>query len=81
MAITAALVKELRDRTGAGMMDCKKALVETNAEKQVVLHLKGLLTLQLVTTTNKLLFLKSTQKQTLSQKALLLLILLTRLAV
>jgi elongation factor Ts len=28
--ITAALVKELRDKTGAGMMDCKKALVETN---------------------------------------------------
>ena len=30
MAITAALVKELRERTGAGMMDCKKALVETD---------------------------------------------------
>ena len=30
MAITAALVKELRDRTGAGMMECKKALVETD---------------------------------------------------
>jgi len=29
MTITAALVKELRERTGAGMMDCKKALVET----------------------------------------------------
>jgi elongation factor Ts len=28
--ITAALVKELRDKTGAGMMDCKKALTETN---------------------------------------------------
>ena len=27
--ITASLVKELRDKTGAGMMDCKKALVET----------------------------------------------------
>ncbi|MGH6719857.1 MAG: translation elongation factor Ts, partial [Alphaproteobacteria bacterium] len=27
--ITAALVKELRDKTGAGMMDCKKALTET----------------------------------------------------
>ncbi len=26
MAVTAALVKELRERTGAGMMDCKKAL-------------------------------------------------------
>ena len=28
-AISAALVKQLRDRSGAGMMDCKKALVET----------------------------------------------------
>ncbi len=32
MAITAALVKELRERTGAGMMDCKKALTETNGD-------------------------------------------------
>ena len=32
MAVTAALVKELRDRTGAGMMECKKALVETNGD-------------------------------------------------
>lgn len=31
-AITAALVKELRDATGAGMMDCKKALGETNGD-------------------------------------------------
>ncbi|MBQ3789402.1 MAG: elongation factor Ts [Lachnospiraceae bacterium] len=30
MAITAAMVKELRESTGAGMMDCKKALTETN---------------------------------------------------
>lgn len=30
MAITAKMVKELRERTGAGMMDCKKALEETN---------------------------------------------------
>ncbi|MCI5621253.1 MAG: translation elongation factor Ts [Lachnospiraceae bacterium] len=30
MAITAAMVKELREMTGAGMMDCKKALNETN---------------------------------------------------
>ncbi len=30
MAITAAMVKELREKTGAGMMDCKKALVESN---------------------------------------------------
>ena len=32
MAITAALVKELRDRTGAGMMECKKALTETDGD-------------------------------------------------
>ena len=32
MDITPALVKELRERTGAGMMDCKKALVEANGE-------------------------------------------------
>ncbi|NUQ18901.1 MAG: translation elongation factor Ts, partial [Sphingomonas sp.] len=30
--ITAATVKELRERTGAGMMDCKKALAENNGE-------------------------------------------------
>ena len=32
MAITAALVKELRDKTSAGMMDCKKALTETGGD-------------------------------------------------
>ncbi|MEA3391724.1 MAG: translation elongation factor Ts, partial [Candidatus Marinimicrobia bacterium] len=32
MQITAAIVKELRDKTGAGMMDCKKALTETNGD-------------------------------------------------
>ena len=32
MAITAGLVKELRERTGAGMMDCKKALVEVDGD-------------------------------------------------
>lgn len=31
-AVTAAMVKELRERTGAGMMDCKKALVESNGD-------------------------------------------------
>ena len=30
--ITAALVKELREKTGAGMMDCKKALAETKGD-------------------------------------------------
>jgi elongation factor Ts len=34
MAITAAMVKELRGKTGAGMMDCKKALVETNGDME-----------------------------------------------
>ena len=32
MAITAAQVKELRELTGAGMMDCKKALTETDGD-------------------------------------------------
>ncbi len=32
MEISASLVKELRERTGAGMMDCKKALVETGGD-------------------------------------------------
>lgn len=32
MAISAKLVKELREKTGAGMMDCKKALVETDGD-------------------------------------------------
>jgi elongation factor Ts len=45
MAITAATVKELRERTGAGMMDCKKALAETNGELEAAVDLlraKGL---------------------------------------
>ena len=32
--ITAAMVKELREKTGAGMMDCKKALSETNGDME-----------------------------------------------
>ena len=32
MSISASTVKELRDRSGAGMMDCKKALIETNGD-------------------------------------------------
>ena len=32
MEISASMVKDLRERTGAGMMDCKKALVETNGD-------------------------------------------------
>lgn len=45
MAVTAQMVKELREMTGAGMMDCKKALVETDGDmdKAVdVLREKGL---------------------------------------
>lgn len=45
MAISAAMVKELRERTGAGMMDCKKALTEAdgNMERAVdILREKGL---------------------------------------
>ena len=30
--VTAAMVKELREKTGAGMLDCKKALVETEGD-------------------------------------------------
>ncbi len=40
-AITAAVVRELRDRTGIGMMECKKALVETEGDlEQAVDHLR-----------------------------------------
>jgi elongation factor Ts len=38
MAITAALVKELRERTGAGMMECKKALVETDGDIETAIE-------------------------------------------
>ena len=34
MAITAAMVKELREMTGAGMMDCKKALAATEGNME-----------------------------------------------
>lgn len=45
MEITASMVKELRESTGAGMMDCKKALIEANGDIQAavdVLRTKGL---------------------------------------
>ncbi len=45
MAITAALVKELRETTGAGMMDAKKALTETDGDMEAAidwLRTKGL---------------------------------------
>ena len=46
-AITAALVKDLRTQSGAGMMDCKKALTETNGDIEAAidwLRTKGLAT-------------------------------------
>lgn len=45
MAVTAAMVKELRDKTGAGMMDAKKALTETDGDMAAaidLLRVKGL---------------------------------------
>jgi elongation factor Ts len=45
MEITSALVKELRERTSAGMMDCKKALIESNGDMDKAIDLlreKGL---------------------------------------
>ncbi|MCK5869593.1 MAG: translation elongation factor Ts, partial [Methyloprofundus sp.] len=38
MAITAKQVKELRDRTAAGMMDCKKALVESDGDIELAIE-------------------------------------------
>jgi len=41
MAVTASMVKELRERTGAGMMECKKALVETDGNMDAAIeHLR-----------------------------------------
>ncbi len=45
MEVTAALVKELRERTGAGMLDCKKMLIEANGDMDKAIDLlreKGL---------------------------------------
>jgi len=39
MTITAAMVKELRQKTGAGMLDCKKALEETNGDIEAAITL------------------------------------------
>jgi hypothetical protein len=47
MSVTAALVKELREKSGAGMMDCKKALGETDGDMDAAidwLRTKGLAT-------------------------------------
>ena len=38
MSITAAMVKELRERTAAGMMECKKALVETDGDIELAIE-------------------------------------------
>ncbi|MCF6288012.1 MAG: translation elongation factor Ts [Proteobacteria bacterium] len=38
MSVTAAMVKELRERTGAGMMECKKALVAANADIELAIE-------------------------------------------
>lgn len=38
MSITAAMVKELRERTGSGMMECKKALVEANGDLELAIE-------------------------------------------
>ncbi len=38
MAVTASMVKELRERTGAGMMECKKALVETDGDLEAAIE-------------------------------------------
>jgi len=38
MVVTAALVKELRERTGAGMMDCKRALLESKGNIESAIH-------------------------------------------
>ena len=49
MAVTAAMVKELRERTGAGMMDCKKALAATDGDMDKAVEFlreKGLATAQ-----------------------------------
>ena len=37
-AVTASMVKELREQTGAGMMDCKKALAETDGDMEKALE-------------------------------------------
>ncbi|MCF6283198.1 MAG: translation elongation factor Ts [Candidatus Polarisedimenticolaceae bacterium] len=39
MAITASMVKELRERTSSGMMECKKALVETNGDIEAAIEM------------------------------------------
>lgn len=66
MAITAQQVKELREKTGAGMMDCKKALTETDGDMDKAIDLlreKGIA--------------KAAKKLTVSRQKVLLLLKLT----
>lgn len=66
MAITAQQVKELRQKTGAGMMDCKKALTETDGDMDKAIDLlreKGIA--------------KAAKKLTVSQQKVQLLLKLT----
>jgi elongation factor Ts len=82
--VTAAMVKELREKSGAGMMDCKKALAETNGDMEAAvdwLRAKGLAPLPrnqavrlpkvwsaLPSTAPRALRLKSIRKPTLSPR-------------
>jgi len=38
MAVTMELIKELRERTGIGMMECKKALIETDGDIEAAIE-------------------------------------------
>ena len=38
MSVTAAMVKELRGRTGSGMMECRRALVEANTDMELAIE-------------------------------------------
>ena len=45
MEITASLVKELRERTGSGMMECKKALVEAQGDIEAAIDAAAISTM------------------------------------
>ena len=59
MAITAAMVKELREISGAGMMDCKKALTATEGDMDKAMEFLR----------EKMVFAKSAQKKRQSRKS------------
>ena len=80
MAITAAMVKELREKTGAGMMDCKKALTESNGDmdkavdllkKQTASLLKVWFILTSMATAASVFSSKSTAKRTSSLRPII----------